>query len=76
MTRHLPNPKIPIKGLPIRALQNHPLQVAIRLKIERVSLMHDMEYYKKIFDRYGGMMRTSQLMEAPVKGILRLVLCC
>ena len=28
--------------------------------------MHDMEYYKRIFDRYGGMMRTTQLAEEKV----------
>lgn len=28
----------------------------MRSIFERVSLMHDIEYYKRIFDRYGGMM--------------------
>ena len=28
--------------------------------------MYDIEYYKRIFDRYGGMMRTTQLAEEKV----------
>ena len=28
--------------------------------------MHDVQYYKEIFDRYGGMMRTTQLAEEKV----------
>lgn len=36
------------------------------LIFERISPMHDMEYYKRIFDRYGGMMRTTQLAEEKV----------
>lgn len=28
--------------------------------------MYDVQYYKKIFDRYGGMMRTTQLAEEKV----------
>lgn len=38
----------------------------MRSIFERVSLMYDIEYYKKIFDRYGGMMRTTQLAEEKV----------
>ena len=26
-------------------------------------IMYDVQYYKEIFDRYGGMMRTTQLAE-------------
>lgn len=28
--------------------------------------MHDVQYYKSIFDRYGGMMRTTQLAEEKI----------
>lgn len=28
--------------------------------------MYDVQYYKEIFDRYGGMMRTAQLAEEKV----------
>ena len=48
------------------AVQYCPLQRFIWLIFERVSLMYDIEYYKRIFDRYGGMMRTTQLAEEKV----------
>ena len=28
--------------------------------------MHDVQYYKSIFDKYGGMMRTTQLAEEKI----------
>ena len=37
-----------------------------RIDFERDLLMYDIEYYKRIFDRYGGMMRTTQLAEEKV----------
>ena len=30
--------------------------------------MYDVQYYKTLFERYGGMMRTSQLTEENVFG--------
>lgn len=47
-------------------IQKYPLEELIDVVLKGYGTMYDVQYYKEIFDRYGGIMRTTELAREKV----------
>ena len=50
-------------------IQKYPLEELNDVVLKGYGAMYDIQYYKEIFDRYGGIMRTTQLAREKTCGI-------
>ena len=47
-------------------IQKYPLEELNDVVLKGYGTMYDVQYYKEIFDRYGGIMRTTELAREKV----------